>query len=466
MTPKTVYAFALQDIPDTLAVFSSLYRFPYTQMLNNMVSPDGQRTYSTIVFQPVEVIESWGNKVTVTNRDQQLTIRKNIDILLAERLEVWGHGKALNDPLLPPFQGGAIGYLGFGYNQDLPSVSQDVPAAAFGIYDQCVSFSHTENLAWYVVVADTPDQAQQKYAHFQRLASRSFLPPVDAVMPTLSWAPTRQPSEVKENVRRLTDYIHSGAFESGFFCQFFESRVPAGYDMLTHYRKLADGQPRACLNLGGLNIMVQSMDVVATIRNQQIEIPFITGKTRRPEGTLRDDVVAQTLAQDETAMASHRAFAKNMTAKLSSFCPAHGILGPTSPTVVSAGDDYQIQSITRGIMGGDTRPTDIIGLFSPSQTYGGVPTDRALRMVTGMEDCARDAAFGHMAVMGFDGSLQLIQNLNVLMNTGTILRYAEGAPITTETVPDAWYNQSMDSAWHTLGRWSAIDETEQHVLAG
>ena len=87
MTAKTVYAFPLPTMPDPLAIFSSLYRFPYTQFLDSTAPHQKNGRYSTIVYQPVEIIELWGDKVTVTNRDQQLSMRENLTDLLAKRLD-------------------------------------------------------------------------------------------------------------------------------------------------------------------------------------------------------------------------------------------------------------------------------------------------------------------------------------------------------------------------------------------
>ena len=467
MIAKTVYAYALPMMPEPLAIFSSLYRFPYTQFLDSTAPQQNGGRYSTIVFQPVEIIEAWGDKVTVTNRDQQLSLRGNLTKLLAERLDVWGNGPVMRDPTIPPFQGGAVGYLGFGLNA-IKQKSADIPQAAFGIYDQCVAFDHIENRAWYVIVSDSPEHAQTKHAHFLRLTAHSYLPAANSEQPTLSWAPRTLPAPLIENVRRLSDYIDSGSFDRAFLCQYFESDIPAGYDILAHYADLHTKMKTpmgACQTLGGLNVMITDGEPVFTVIDRQIEVPHTSHKTARPEGTLRDDVTARELASNLTALSQHQKLAKEQTTRLSSLCRANGILGPSTPEVQQAGHEYHITSTTRGVLNDKVSLTDLLAVFTPAPAYIGEPAERALRVITDMEPCTRGPAFGHMAAISFNGTMTLSLNKEVVLNNGSTLRYAAGLPITANTNPETWYDQMSAAADTALARIGSDTDRKQANVA-
>ena len=452
--PKTVYAFALPGTPDAMAIFSALYRFPYTQFLDSTAPGTQGGRYSTIVFQPVEILESWGDRISVTNRDQQLSIRGEMTSLLTERLEVWGHGKVMSDPTLPPFQGGAVGYFGFGFAQGKPQMT-DIPQAGFGIYDQCVSFDHAEGRAWYVVVTDRPEVAQTKYAHFQRLTSENYLPRTDSEQPHLSWAPQTSPATLKENARRLTDYIRAGSFDHSYLCQYYESVVPAGYDVLAHYQTLRAQQKTplgACMMLGGLNIMISDAEPVFTVNDSQIEMHHISHRRPRPEGSLRDEVAERTLMQDESALNAHRKMAKEQTIRLSSLCRASGILGPSHPEVTAAGNEYHLASVTRGVLADKVALPDLLNAFTPSSAYIGQPVERALRVITDMEPATRGPAYGHTATISFNGNITLSLNNEVALNNGVTLRFATGLPVTANTEPDIWFDELVQKAEAALDR--------------
>ena len=461
VTAKTVYAYALPEGTKPLAIFSSLYRFPYTQFLDSTAPEQQGGRYSTVLFQPVEILEVWGDKVTVTNRDQQLSLRGKLTDLLAERLDVWGQGEVMTDPTLPPFQGGAVGYFGFGFGHVKQRIT-DIPQAAFGIYDQCVSFDHAEGRAWYVVVSDSEEQARNKYSHFTRLSSRSFLPAEDSVQPHLSWAPRVLPGPLKETVRRLTDYIHSGSFDRTFLCQYYEGDIPAGYDVLAHYQSLRQENKTplgACLMLGGLNVMVADAEPVFTVNDKQIEVYHISNRTPRPEGSLRDHVAAQELAKDEAIMEAHHRLAKDQAIRLSSLCRANGILGPSTPEVVETGHEYQIGSITRGVLNEKTTLADLLDSFTPAAIHNSTPLDRTLRVVSEMEHLTRGPAYGHTAVIGFNGHMTISLNTETVVNNGNELRFTTGLPVSANTEPDIWYDELVDQAEAALNRIGS--DTEQ-----
>lgn len=461
MIPKTVYAYPLPGTSDPLAVFSSLYRFPYTQFLDGAPTPKYGRT-STIVFQPVEILELWGDKITVTNREQQLSLKGKLTSLLPARLQVWGQGNVMRDPTLPAFQGGAVGYFGFGADIVKQKVT-DIPQAAFGIYDQCVTFDHQENQAWYVVVSDDPEQAKIRHAHFMRLISRDYLPAIEAVQPHLSWAPVTFPGALIENIRRVTDYIHAGSFDRSFLCQYFESDVPAGYDVLAHYselRKQITSPLGGCLALGGLNVMITDIQPVFSIIDRQIEVPHISHRTPRPEGTLRDQAMSQELANDKAALSAHQKMARDEAVRLSSLCHASGILGPSNPQVDTSAGEYHISSMTRGVLADNVTFSDLVTLVAPAHAYCGEPADRAMRIIDDMESRTRGPAFGHTVTIGFNGSMTFNLNTEVVMNNGSVLRYAAGLPVSANTVPADWYDEMARKAEAALSRIGSDTESK------
>ena len=346
--------------------------------------------------------------------------------------------------------------MGFGLNTVKQTIA-DIPQAAFGIYDQCVSFDHIENRAFYVVVTDSEEQAEARYAHFQRLTAHSYLPPVDSIQPSLSWAPRTLPGPLIENVRRLTDYIHAGSFDQTFLCQYYESDVPAGYDILAHYADIhshAKTPFGACQTLGGLNVMVMDAELVLTVIDGQIELPHVSHQTPRPEGSLRGTLVARELSENTQAMATHQKMAKDQTINLSSLCHGNGILGPSTPVVEEIGSEYQIMSLTRGILSDRTTIRDILDVLTRPAAFNGNPLDRALRVITDMEPCHRGPAFGHMVTISFNGAMTVSMNKDIVVNNGSTVRYATGLPVTAETNPAVWYDQLVAKAEPALERIS------------
>ena len=103
-------------------------------------------------------------------------------------------------------------------------------------------------------------------------------------------------------------------------------------------------------------------------------------------------------------------------------------------------------STTRGVLTNDATLTDLLSLVSPAEDYSGEPADRALRVISSVEPFSRGPAFGHLAMIGFNGSLSLTLNKDVVVNNSHELRYATGLPVYGDTKPDIWYDELVKKA--------------------
>ena len=69
-----------------------------------------------------------------------------------------------NDPALPPFQGGSVGYLGYELGRHLerlpplPVAGLDVPDMVFGFYDTIAAFDARTQKAWIIALCDSPSR--------------------------------------------------------------------------------------------------------------------------------------------------------------------------------------------------------------------------------------------------------------------------------------------------------------------
>ena len=83
------YSFALEDT-DPLRLFAALHDQPYSLWLDSADRAHPLARYSFIAFHPFETIESRNGRVTVTNRDQQLTISGDPFAVLEARIDAYG----------------------------------------------------------------------------------------------------------------------------------------------------------------------------------------------------------------------------------------------------------------------------------------------------------------------------------------------------------------------------------------
>src|SRR5262245_36545292 len=110
---------------DPAEAFSALDLLPYSLWLDSADTQHPQGRYSYIVSHPAEMIEAKGDRITITNSDQQTVFTGDPFEILKQRLAAWGP-KAASLPGLPPFQGGLAGFFGY----DLARTIEKLPSTA------------------------------------------------------------------------------------------------------------------------------------------------------------------------------------------------------------------------------------------------------------------------------------------------------------------------------------------------
>ena len=163
-------------------------------------------------------------------------------------------------PGLPPFQGGAIGYLGYELARHLedvpapPADPDDFPDMELMLCDLVVAIDHGARRA-VIISSGLPEtepaarraRAAARLGHAaRRMAAAAPLAP-----PATPSAPPRIACDVSREayetaVRRVIDYILAGDVFQANISQRFVAELPAGLGPLDLFRRLR-GQPRALL---------------------------------------------------------------------------------------------------------------------------------------------------------------------------------------------------------------------------
>src|SRR5688572_10487418 len=162
-----LFTFPWNDM-NAARIFANVAAQPYSLFFDSARPGHPANLYSYICFAPFEMIESKNGKVTVTNREQQLSFHAGPFSVLKERIEIWGMGREAQANL-PPFQGGAAGFFGYDLAREierLPETSRDssaMPDMAVGLYDQVLAFDHGLNKAWFMAQATSQKEAEKKF---------------------------------------------------------------------------------------------------------------------------------------------------------------------------------------------------------------------------------------------------------------------------------------------------------------
>jgi para-aminobenzoate synthetase component 1 len=137
---------------------AAMLALPYPLFLDSASgSPGGEPhqlgRYSFVMADPVLVVRSKGHVTEVGQAGVWRQVEGDALGVVREALRAWN---GLPVPGLPPFQGGAAGYIGYDYGavlERVPPTRYDdlgVPDVVLGLYDWVLAWDHRSREAWLI----------------------------------------------------------------------------------------------------------------------------------------------------------------------------------------------------------------------------------------------------------------------------------------------------------------------------
>src|SRR6266536_4717775 len=141
--------------PDPVRCCEQLEGLPYRLFLDSASRATPLGRYSFLTADPVAVVRSKGPETVCVDRIAGTTRVVGGDALEAVRALLAPHRAEPIDGV-PPFQGGAAGYLAYDWGRTLerlPAPRVDalaIPDVVLGVYDWVIAWDHDESRAWLI----------------------------------------------------------------------------------------------------------------------------------------------------------------------------------------------------------------------------------------------------------------------------------------------------------------------------
>ena len=155
--------------PDVLETFESVLRLPYPILFDSATAMSPVARYSFVGADPRVVIRAKGLTVELNDLRNGTTVQREgraldfvaelLDIMRQEQDDIYEERQQLIDidlEELPPFRGGAAGYIGYEYGgvlEQLPKPETDdvaIPDVVIGLYDWVIAWDHAVGRAWII----------------------------------------------------------------------------------------------------------------------------------------------------------------------------------------------------------------------------------------------------------------------------------------------------------------------------
>ena len=446
-------------------------------LLESAEQSDQVGRYSFIGFGAQATFTATGKSVKLTGGRRPKTFEAERDPL--DELERWmDKYRTPHNPDLPPFCGGAVGYLGYDcvrwFEPTIPKPPKDelgIPDMFFQITGTVVVFDHKRRRIQIVANAFLDDSgvdaaydaAVSRIAEvLQELRRPLAFDPIftGTTPPQVESASNTTREEYHGMVEKAQEYILAGDIFQIVPSQRFETAFPG--DALDLYRALRFVNPSPymfCLRCpGGYSLVGSSPEVHVRLTDSLVEIRPIAGTRRRGETPAEDSANAEDLLADPKERAEHLMLvdlARNDVGRIAEF---GSVKVSDFMTVEKYSHVMHIVSHVSGKLAGGRSAYDVMRATFPAGTVSGSPKVRAMQIINELEKSKRCSYAGAVGYFGFDGNLDSCIALRTVLLKGGRAYVQSGGGVVADSTAEGEYQETVNKA---MAGMRAIDRARK-----
>lgn len=378
-------------------------------------------------------------------------------------------------PNLPPFFGGAVGYLSYDLVREfetLPSMAKDdlqLPYLQFGLYDIVTVVDHQTDRLQIIFCPPMErflGEPREKLYHegLDRLAEwkarlNGQLAPLTHI-PSLDqrvFHPDQPRNAYLDRVRRCQEYITAGDIYQANLSHRFTLQPPNTYIDSTDrqpyeqelYRRLQAVNPSpfsGLIHFDDVTLISSSPERLVRLQDRQTETRPIAGTRPRGLNALEDQRLIAELLANEKERSEHLMLVDLERNDLGRVCQFGSVHVDEFMTIEQYSHVNHIVSNISGALRPEATPFNLIQALFPGGTITGVPKIRCMEIIEELEPVRRGPYTGSLGYIGWNGAL----DLNIVIRTLIWCRgkgYLQvGAGIVADSDPAKEYEETMQKA--------------------
>ena len=455
-----VYEEFLADLETPVSAFLALDRGSYSFLLESVEGTANAGRYSFIGLEPQLVFQSRGKKITISKNGV-------VQELEGDPLEALQKLLADYSPLeevgMPPFIGGAVGYLSYDmvrHLEKLPDANPDdldLPDSCFIIPQVLVVFDRFRQTIRVICPAHVKGDPKQVYEAAARkvqqivriLTTHMVKRPVEPFEPY-------DPAEIQSNftqpeferaVESCREYILAGDILQVVLSQRFS--VPLKGEPFDLYRTLRTLNPSPYmfyLNMGGMQLVGSSPETMVRVMGQKAMVKPIAGTRKRGANAAEDRQLAAELLEDAKEGAEHVMLVDLGRNDLGRICRPGSVEVTEFRQVEHYSHVMHIVSSVEGILEEGQDAFSAIRATFPAGTVSGAPKIRAMEIIDELEPVRRGPYAGVVGYFSYNGNFDSCITIRTAVVKGNRVFVQAGAGIVADSQPEAEYRETQSKA--------------------
>ena len=474
----------LSPAPDAARCCEALAGLPYRLFLDSASTASRLGRYSFLTADPVAIVRSRGHDVECL--DLLTGARRAIagDPLTTLRDLVAPH-KADAVAGLPPFQGGAAGYVAYDWGltlERLPAPRYDdlgLPDLVLGLYDWVIAWDHELSRAWLISTGIPEQRADARHARAvsrsafvkRQLATghsnRTLAPPDRTFAPSSPrrfapsfvvdrlWWPRR--FELKSSfaraaylaaVQRVRDYIFAGDIFQANLSQRFEAAIDeSAWSFYMRLRQRNAAPFAAFLDFPEVTVVSASPERFLRVDAQgHVETRPIKGTRPRGFGPEHDAALGQALAESAKDRAENLMIVDLMRNDLSRVCAPRSVRVAELFSLEHYATVHHLVSTVVGELSTGSDAIDLLSAAFPGGSITGAPKLRAMEVIAELEPSRRGVYCGSIGYWSVTGELDTSIAIRTAVVQDGRVYFSAGGGIVADSDPEQEYVETLDKA--------------------
>jgi anthranilate synthase component 1 len=471
-----VYQELLMDLETPLSFFKRLERDRYSFLLESVEGSERWARYSFLGTRPQRIFKAQGNRVTIIENGKTQTRVADEPLKILE--ELLKDCRPVAVPGVPPFFGGALGYVSYDAVEQFHEIVNDkkdplgMPEIFFVFVQTLVAFDNLKHTIKVIDNARVGEGANLRRAYDQsvgriRKIISSLQKKPRGIEPrdlsegtgTRKFRSNLTQEGFKKAVIKAKEYIKAGDIIQAVLCQRLETETET--DPFEIYRALRFINPSPYmfyLELEDLRVIGSSPETMVRLTGDTIELRPIAGTrprgaTPEEERELEADLLADPKERAEHIMLVD--LGRNDVGRVAA-------IGSVEVNELMAIERYShvihIVSNVRGKLAADKTPFDLFVSAFPAGTVSGAPKIRAMQIISELEPQKRGLYAGAIGYFGYNGNLDTCIVIRTIVMKGKKVFIHAGAGIVADSDPASEYQETLNKARAML---RAIELAEQ-----
>lgn len=371
-----------------------------------------------------------------------------------------GEYDAAYEPGLPPFTGGAVGYIGFEacswFDGALAARKQSEGDCAFMLFQSIAAFDHAKQVIKLISLAfvgeeqfeeDAVESARERNRTMKRRLSQPVQIPGNSARTADAVQPGWNRDGFESAVEEIKERIAAGDCYQVVLSQQFQK--PTNASPVAIYRALRSINPSPYMFLmtfGERSVIGASPEMLVRCTDGALEYRPIAGTRIRGATPAEDQELAEEMSRDEKESAEHMMLVDLGRNDLGRVCEYGTVSIDTLKKVEKYSHVQHLVSSLSGRLRNGLNRFDALGACFPAGTVSGAPKVKAIDVLRELEPVPRGVYAGAVGYFDYSGNMDTCIAIRTIELQGGVATVQAGAGIVADSVPSSEFEETINKA--------------------